>query len=530
MDGKRALIVGGGHNGLVCAAYLARSGLRVTVLERRPLIGGACVTEELWPGFRISRAAYVVSLLRPRIVRELDLLRFGLEFLPRVPSSITLLPDGRSLVLGGGLAADVEEVRRFSTHDAERLPAYEALLTRVASAIEPLFDHPPPAWLPLSRADLRAALAAARAGLSLGGRLGSAIRLMTASARDLLDGWFESEPLRSTLATDAVIGAWAGPGTRGTGAVLFHHVMGSVTGQRGVWAYVRGGMGELARALADSVRAAGGEIRTEAHVSSIRVSRGRAVGVDLEGGESVDADVVVSNADPRCTFSDLVGESELPARFVRALGRIDYRSPVLKLNLALDGLPPFRFQDGTSPPPLSGTVHVGCTDLGAHDRAYDDARAGQVSTRPMVELTLPSVIDPSLAPPGKHVASIFAQYGPAAPADDPRWPRWKQEARDRILETIEEVAPGFTERILHSELLATPDLEEIFSLSGGNIFHGAMRPERLFVLRPVPGWARYRTPIRSLYLCGAGTHPGGGVMGACGRNAAQAVASDLRVD
>jgi phytoene dehydrogenase-like protein len=524
----RILVVGGGHNGLVCAAYLARGGARVSVLERRSVLGGACVTEELWPGYRVSRAAYVVSLFRPRIMRELELERFGLSLLPRDPSSISLLPDGRSLVLGADPIRNAEEVSRFSARDAARLSDYERSLERVAHAIEPLFDVPPPVW-PLRRPrDLRSWRLAGRAARGLGRHLPEATRLLLSPARALLEEWFDSEPLRATLATDAVIGAWASPSTPGTGAVLFHHVMGSVTGKRGVWAYVRGGMGQLASALAESARAAGAEIRTDSGVKRIRVEGGRAIGVELEDGTTLEADAVAASTDPGRTFLGLVGPSELPEDFVRSVRGIDFRSPVFKINLALDGPPPLRFAEAERKPALSGTIHLGCLDLDSLDRAFEDAQAGRVSTRPVVELTVPSVLDPSVAPAGKHLASIFAQYTPALPPDDERWPALREAAASHVLDVVEEAAPGFRDRILQMEVLAAPDLEYEFGLTGGNIFHGAMTPDRLLFSRPFPGWAQYRTPVENLYLCGAGAHPGGGVMGACGRNAAQEMLADLR--
>jgi phytoene dehydrogenase-like protein len=342
----------------------------------------------------------------------------------------------------------------------------------------------------------------------------------------MLEEWFESEPLRATLGTDAVIGAFASPASPGTGYVLFHHVMGSVTGHRGVWAYVAGGIGALCDAIAASAREAGATIRTAADVVRVRVENARATGVVLSDGAELDADLVVSSADPARTFFVLVGAAELPAEFVRAAARIDYRSPVFKMNLALSRLPRFRVTDRDSAPQLSGTIHVGSENLDAIDRAFEQACAGDVCERPVVEMTIPSVLDATLAPAGSHVASIFAQYAPALSSDDPRWGAVLERARERILAVVEEVAPGFTESILHSEILGPPELERLFGLTGGNIFHGAMTPDRLLFLRPMAGWARYRTPIRGLYLCGAGTHPGGGIMGACGRNAAFEIITD----
>ena len=528
MAERGVVVIGAGHNGLACAAYLARAGHKVTVLERRPHLGGACVTEELWPGYRVSRAAYVVGLLRPRIARELELERHGLRLLPRSPASFTPLPDGRSLVLGAGLESDVEEIRRFSARDAEVFPRFEAFVERVARAVEPTLDAPPPELSLRGPRDAVPWWHALRAGLRLRRELPRAARLLLGPARDLLEEWFDSEPLRGTLATDAVIGAFAPPSAPGTGYVLFHHVMGSVTGERGIWAYAQGGMGALSEALAASARAAGASIRAEAPVAHIRVEGSRASGVALTNGDEIEADAVVSSLDPALTFLRLLEAGALPEEFVRAVRGLDFRSPVVKLNLALSELPRFRTHDRESAP-LTGTVHVGATDLDALERAFDDARSGDVSEVPLAELTIPSVVDPSLAPAGRHVASVFAQYAPARAMDDAEWPALRDRMRDRIVQSIETLAPGFRDSILEAEVLAPPDLESEFGLTGGNIFHGAMTPDRLLFLRPVPDWARYRTPVDSLYLCGAGTHPGGGVMGACGRNAAREILRDLGV-
>ncbi len=527
MDERHVVVLGGGHNGLICAAYLARAGARVTLLERRDILGGACVTEELWPGYRISRAAYVLSLFRPRIVKELELDRFGLKLLPRNPSSLTLLPEERSLVLGADRAQNLDEIARFSSRDAAIFPRYEGLLERVAKALEPTLDAPPPEWPPLRFRDLEAWWLSARAALALRGDLPRAARLLLGPARDMLEEYFESDALRVTLATDAVIGAFASPSTPGTGYVLFHHVMGSVSGSRGVWAYVQGGMGGLADALAGAARAAGVELRTGAEVARIRTRQRSAAGVVLSNGDELEADAVVSSADLAKTFALLDEPSLLPDEFARSVGGIDYRSPVVKMNLALRELPRFRCRD-RDVVPLAGTVHIGPPDLDGIERAFEQARAGMVSEQPMVELTIPSVLDDSLAPAERHVASVFAQYAPVMASDDPAWPDVRTRMRDRILAGIESVAPGFIDSIEHEETLVAPDVERIFGLTGGNIFHGAMTPDRLFFMRPAPGWARYRSPIDSLYLCGSATHPGGGVMGASGRNAAREISRDLR--
>jgi len=520
----RALVVGGGHNGLICAAYLARAGLTVTVLERRPVLGGACVTEELWPGYRVSRAAYVLSLFRPVIAEELELARHGLRLLPRVPSSITPLADGRALVLGQDARSDFAEIEQFSRRDAERYRRYEAWLEGIAAAVEPLLDDAPPHLWSLAPANAARwrKLAGAAVTLARGPGLTRAARVLLGSARAVLEDWFESEPLRSTLATDAIIGAFAAPSARGTGYVLFHHVMGRAGGRRGAWAYVAGGMGALSDALASVARAAGAELRTNAEVVAVRSAGGRACGVALANGETLDADHVVSGADLARTAS-LVTDTALRRRFPVA----DQRSPVVKLNLALGELPRFAPRGGESLP-LSGTIHLGPTDLDGVERAFSDAAAGRVSELPVVELTIPSAVDPGLAPAGKHVASIFAQYAPALPAGDARWPELRDAMRDRALAAVESLAPGFTASIEHMEVLAAPELERDFGLTGGNIFHGAMRPARLLLRRPSARLRPYRTPLPGLWLCGSATHPGGGVMGAPGRNAALELLASLR--
>jgi len=521
-------VIGAGHNALVAAALLARAGLRIAVFERRPVLGGACVTEELWPGYRVSRAAYVAGLLRPRLVRELGLEARGLRLLARQPSSFTPLPDGEGLLLGADPVATAASIRRFSPRDAAAWPRYEAFVDRVARALEPLLDHTPPDSRRLRARDLGAWAAVARACFRLRAELPQVGGLLLGPARGLLESWFDSEPLRGTLATDAVIGAWASPATPGTGYVLFHHVMGETHGARGVWAYVEGGMGRLSEAIADAALAAGAQIRTEAPVRRVLVEGGRARGLLLADGEQVEARAVVSGADPHRTLLGLVGRDLLPEAFAREVEALDFRSPVLKINAALGALPRFRAGAvATAGPEHSGTIHLGATTLDDLERSFAAACRGELPERPLVELTLPSALDASLAPPGRHVASLFVQHVPWSPAGG-GWEGLRESFADRVLALVDEVAPGFSASVLHREVLAPPDLERIFGLTGGNIFHGAMSPDRLFLLRPLPGWARYRTPVSGLYLCGAGTHPGGGVMGACGANAAREVLHDLR--
>lgn len=518
------IIIGAGHNGLAAAAYLARAGRRVLVLERRHIPGGCAVTEELWPGFRVSRASYVAGLLRPAVVEELQLARHGLDLLPREPASFTPQPDNRGLVLGPDIAATCDEIRYFSQRDAARYPRYENFLERVTRVIDPLLDRAPPAGDRVRWRDLRPMLALLVRARRLGTDLPKALAMLTGAAAPVIKSWFESEPLRATLATDAVIGAWASPSTPGTGYVLFHHVMGETNGNRGVWAYARGGMGSISSALAAAAREYGTDIRCEATVRRIVTNNGRASGVVLEDGTELSAPVIVSNADPRATLLGLLDHAVLTEDLRVGIENIDFRSPVMKINVALGQLPSFSSRPGHGPQ-LRGTIHVGATCMTEIEESFAAAQAGFLAQRPMIEMTIPSTLDDSLAPPGKHVASLFVQHVPYALRESD-WDTARDEFADRVFALIDEVAPGFSASVLHRDVLAPPDLERVFGITGGNIFHGAMTPDRLYLLRPLPGLAGYATPVPGLYLCGAGTHPGGGVMGACGRNAAGVILRD----
>jgi phytoene dehydrogenase-like protein len=517
-----AIIVGAGHNGLVTAGYLARAGRRVLVLERRPLVGGACVTEEVFPGFKVSTAAYVNSLFHKAIVRDLRLAEYGFHVLPRDPSSFTPFPDGRSLLMGPDPDLTRKEIAKFSLRDAERYPRYEAMLERVAAVIEPTLTMTPPNLLKPGLGDLRTLFVIGRAFRRLGTGAGEAMEILTGAARPILDRWFESEELKATLATDAIIGAMASPSMPGTAYVLFHHVMGETDGKRGVWGYVRGGMGGLTQALAAAARARGAEIRCNAEVASIRVRDGAVAGVALAGGDEFDAPVVASNADAHVTFLRLIDPRGLPPEFVEAVERISYESASLKINVALAELPSFRALPGTAPGPQHrGTIHI-CPDQDYIERAYDDAKYGQPSACPVLECTIPSVVDPTVAPPGQHLMSMFVQYAPYRLRQS-TWDQLREGFADRCFEILDEYAPNFRRAVLARQVLTPLDLERVFNLTGGNIFQGAMTPSQLFAFRPVPGWASYRTPIRGLYLCGAAAHPGGGVMGTPGLNAACAI-------
>ena len=517
-----AIVVGAGHNGLVTACYLARAGLRVLVLERRYLVGGACVTEEIFPGFKVSTAAYVNSLFRGEIVRDLRLAEYGFEVLARQPSSFTPLPDGRSLLLGSDADLNCREIAKFSARDAERYPHYEAMLDRVAAFVEPTITATPPDVLRPGVRGLWSLLRLGRSFGRLGGAASEALEILTGPARTVLDRWFESDELKATLATDAIIGAMASPSMAGTGYVLLHHVMGETGGQRGVWGYVRGGMGGLTQALAGAARDLGVEIRCEAEVGSILVRAGRVEGVALVSGAEYRAPIVASNADARVTFRRLLEPQTLPAEFAAALDRISYESASLKINVALAELPSFRACPGTEAGPQHrGTIHV-CPGLDYIERAYDDAKYGRPSERPLLECTIPSVVDATVAPPGRHLMSIFVQYAPYA-LREASWDDIGDRFADRCFDLLDEYAPNFRRSVLARQVLTPLDLERTFNLTGGNIFQGAMTPGQLFSFRPVPGYASYRTPVKGLYLCGAAAHPGGGVMGAPGRNAAREI-------
>jgi phytoene dehydrogenase-like protein len=521
------IVVGGGHNGLVTAAYVAGAGARVLVLERREVLGGACVTEELWPGFKVSTAAYVNSLLRPEIIRDLELKRHGFKMLPRNPSSFTPFPDGRSLLLGPNKAQTHKEVSKFSTKDADALPKYEAMLERVAAFIEPTLTETPPNPWSFRPGNL---MKLAKLGMSFA-KLGTdgqkAIEILTGAATPILDRWFESEQLKVTLATDAIIGAMASPSMPGTAYVLFHHVMGECDGIRGVWGYVRGGMGGISNAIASAARERGAEIRTNAEVTRILIKDGEAVGVALKDGTEFRARRVASGADAHVTFLKLVDPRQLPNEFVAAVRAIDYTSASLKINISLSELPDFKAMPGTEPGPQHrGTIHISPT-LEYIERAYDNAKYGCPSEYPIIEATIPSVLDDTLAPPGKHVMSMFTQYFPYKLAPGLSLQEEKEKYAERCFDLMNEYAPNFRRAVLGRQVLSPADLERRFGLTGGNIMQGTMSLSSLSFMRPVPGYADYRTPIRGLYLCGAATHPGGGVMGACGYNAAREIVRDM---
>jgi phytoene dehydrogenase-like protein len=424
--------------------------------------------------------------------------------------------------MGPDRALTLKEIAKFSTRDAQRYPDYETMLERVAELVEPTLTIRAPDLVRPRFSDLRTLFALGRGFRRLGGRAAEAVDILVGAARPILDRWFESEQLKATLATDAIIGAMASPSMPGTAYVLFHHVMGETDGQRGVWGYVRGGMGGLTQALARAAQGLGAVIRCEADVARILVRDGRVAGVALQDGDEYRAPIVASNADAHVTFTRLVDARALPAEFLAAVKRIGYDSASLKINVALAELPSFLACPGTEPGPHHrGTIHL-CPDLDSIERAYDDAKYGRPSERPILECTIPSVVDPTVAPPGQHLMSMFVQYAPYALREG-SWDQLREGFADRCFALLDEYAPNFRRSVLARQVLTPLDLERTFNLTGGNIFQGAMIPGQLFSFRPVPGYAGYRTPVRGLYLCGAAAHPGGGVMGAAGWNAAREI-------
>ncbi|HMJ97210.1 MAG TPA: NAD(P)/FAD-dependent oxidoreductase [Thermoleophilaceae bacterium] len=518
-----AIIVGGGHNGLTCAAYLARAGLSVCVLERRDVLGGACVTEELWPGQRVSRASYVVSMLQPKVVSDLKLPEFGYEAVPLDPSYATFGPDGQPIIFSTDLARTQESIARYSRKDAAAYPGFEELLQRTASFLRPLLLRPPPALGSKRPGDLLGLLreAGRTAGLARRDVL-ELFRVMTMSVGDLLDDWFETDELKGAIGSTGVVGVWAGPRTPGTAYNLLHHALGELNGVKGAWGHVRGGMGAISQALARSAEAGGAEIRTDAAVRSIDVSGGRTTGVTLDSGEQIHGAVVISGAHPRTTVLDMVGAEHFPDEVASDMRRYRSRGGSVKINCVLSEPPRYTAGDQQ----LLRTGVAVCPSLDYLERAWQDAVRGEPAAGPYIEVEVPTSVDPSLSDDGSCVLTMFTQYGPYHAED---WPDGAREAyADRCLDMLAVHAPNVREALVHREVLAPPDLERVFGLSGGSIFQGEQGLDQMAFMRPSPLLAQYATPVGGLYLCGAGTHPGGGVMGACGHNAAQRVLRDRR--
>jgi phytoene dehydrogenase-like protein len=519
------IVIGGGHNGLTAAAYLARAGRKVLVLERRHVLGGAAVTEEIFPGFKYSVCSYVVSLLRPEIIRELDLPRHGLEILP-LDGTFTPMPNGDYLWRVNDHAKTRREIARHSPTDAEAYDEYGKAMIEMGRFVKPILGMTPPDPTRLEPGGLRDlwSLLARFRHLPPDDRYNQ-VQLMTMSAVDFLDQWFETDVLKATMSASGIIGTFLGVRSPGTAYVLLHHYMGEIDGAFRSWGLSRGGTGAISNAIAGAAREAGAEIRTEAPVAKILVADGRASGVVLANGDEIRARAVASSVDPNLTFVKMVGTEHLPDEFVEDIRRYKYRGSSGKVNMALDGLPSFTCLPGPGPH-LRGAISMS-PSIDYMERAYDQAKYGRYSRRPYIDIVLPSLTDPSVAPPGKHVMSCFVQYAPYH-LKEGTWDEHREAFGDTVVNTIAEHAPNLKELILHRQVLTPLDIEREFGLTEGNIFQGELTLEQLFFLRPAPGWAKYRTPIADLYICGSATHPGGGIMGAPGRNAALTMLRDRR--
>jgi phytoene dehydrogenase-like protein len=528
---KDVVIIGGGHNGLTCAAYLAAAGLKVTVLERRHVVGGAAVTEEFFPGFRNSVASYTVSLLNPKVIRDLDLHAHGLRIVERRISNFLPLPDGRYLKVGGGKTK--AEVAKFSNHDADRLDDYAARLDAIADMLRSVVLETPPnvvagGWT----AAIPELVKSAKLGRRLSG-LDMELRrelldLFTKSAGDYLDAWFDSAPIKAAFGFDGIVGNYASPYTPGSAYVLLHHVFGEVNGKKGVWGHAIGGMGAITQAMAKCCIARGVDIRTGSAVREVIVEKGRAVGVVTEAGEAIRARIVVSNLNPKLLFGGLMDPAVLPADFARRMANWRCGSGTFRMNVALSELPDFRCRPGKHAQDHHGSGIIIGPTIDYLEHAYLDARAHGWSRRPVVEMLIPSTLDATLAPEGRHVASLFVQHVSPQLPKGRSWDDAKDQFADLVIDTVSEHAPNFRGSILARQVLSPLDLERRFGLVDGDIFHGQLTLDQLFSARPVLGHADYRMPVPHLYLCGSGAHPGGGVTGLPGRNAALEIIRDFK--
>jgi phytoene dehydrogenase-like protein len=520
-----AIVIGGGHNGLVTAAYLARAGKKVVVLERREIVGGAAVTEEIFPGFKFTEFSYVVSLLRPEIIRELELPKHGLKILP-LPSTFTPMDNGDYLGLWDDHDLTRRELYRHSPLDAEAYDEYARVMARAAKAIKPLISLVPPDPSSLHPRDLMGLLKLGQYAAGLSEKeLYTIARLVTQSSADLLEEWFETDALKGTKAASGIIGTFLGPRSPGTAYVLLHHYMGEIDGAFRAWGFAKGGSGGVSGAIANAAVALGAEIRVNSPVAQVIVKNGRAAGVALESGEELHSKAVFSAADPKRTFLQFVDPKYFPDEFVQSIQNFRVRGSSGKLNLALSELPDFTALPGEGP------LHRGAISISPSidyiERAYDDAKYGQFSRRPYIDMIIPSMIDPDMAPPGGHVMSCFVQYAPYDIEGG-----WDDETRnafgETVISTLEQYAPNIRRAIVGMQVITPKDIERIAGITGGNIFHGELLLHQIFFLRPVPQWADFRTPLPGYYLAASGAHPGGGVMGAAGKLAVQEALKDWK--
>src|SRR6267143_1022633 len=514
------VVIGGGHNGLVNAAYLAKAGKKVLVLERRHIVGGAAVTEEIYPGFKFSVCSYVVSLLRPEIIRDLDLPRHGLEILP-LDGTFTPMPNGDHLWRVNDHGKTHREIARHSLVDAEAYDEFGKAMQAMCRFVKPILSMIPPDPATLNPKELMKLLFIGRRfqGMSSEDKYNQA-QLMTMSAIDFLDQWFETDVLKATMSASGIIGTFLGIRSPGTAYVLLHHYMGEIDGAFRSWGFSRGGTGAISNAIAAAARELGVEIRTNAPVAKILNRNGRATGIVLQSGEEIRCNVISSSVDPHHTFLSFMEAKDLPSDFVESVKRYKFRGSSGKVNIALSALPDFKALPGVGAP-LRGAISIS-PGMEYMERAYDDAKYGRYSQRPYIDMVIPSLTDPSVAPPGKHVLSCFVQYAPYKLVEG-TWDDHRKTFGDNVMNTIAEHAPNIKDIIIDKQILTPLDLEREFGLTQGNIFQGELSLEQLFFLRPVPGWAYYRTPIHNLYMCGSATHPGGGIMGANGRLASQVI-------
>jgi phytoene dehydrogenase-like protein len=526
-----ALIIGGGHNGLVCAGYLAAAGLKVTVLERRAVVGGAAVTEEFYPGFRNSVAAYTVSLLNPKVIRDLELAKFGLRVVERKLANFLPTEDGQYLKVGDGWTQ--AQVAKFSVKDAQRLDAYARKLDAVADVLrDVVLETPPNVVAGNWRTALPELLRAAR----LGGRLRKLdmgmrrqlLGLFANSAGDYLDGWFESAPVKAVYGFDGIVGNYASPYTPGSAYVLLHHVFGEVNGKKGAWGHALGGMGAITQAMAQSAASRGAVIRVETPVREVLVEGARAVGVVTEAGETLRAAAVISNLNPKLLYSKLIDPAHLSGEFQERIAQWRCASGTFRMNVALSELPDFTCLPGKDPSDHHTAGIILAPTLAYMERAYFDARLHGWSKQPIVEMVIPSTIDDSLAPLGRHVASLFCQHVAPQLPNGESWDTHRETVADLMIDTVNSYAPNFKAAVLGRQIMSPLDLERTFGLVGGDIFHGALSLDQMFSARPMLGHGNYRGPLQGLYMCGAGTHPGGGVTGAPGHNAAREILLDFR--
>jgi phytoene dehydrogenase-like protein len=526
-----ALIIGGGHNGLVCAAYLAGAGLKVTVLEQRAVVGGAAVTEEFHPGFRNSVAAYTVSLLNPKVIRDLELPKHGLRVVERKLSNFLPTQDGRYLIIGDGRTA--AEVAKFSAKDAARLDDYSERLGGVADVLRDLVLETPPNAV---EGSWRMALPELLRAAQVGGKLRKLdmtmrrelLNLFATSAGDYLDGWFESDPIKAVYGFDGIVGNYASPYTPGSAYVLLHHVFGEVNGKKGAWGHAIGGMGAITQAMSKSAQARGAVIRVSTPVREVIVEGNRAVGVITEAGETIRAAAVISNLNPKLLYLKLLAADALPDEFRERIGRWRCGSGTFRMNVALAELPDFNCLRGKTLADHHSAGIIIAPTLSYMEQAYFDARSSGWSRKPIVEVVIPSTLDDSLAPAGQHVASLFCQHVAPQLPNGESWDTHREAVADLMVDTVNAYAPNFKAAVLGRQIMSPLDLERTFGLVGGDIFHGALSLDQMFSARPMLGHGNYRGPLQGLYMCGAGTHPGGGVTGAPGHNAAREIISDFR--